>query len=356
MSLHPPYSNTVKNTIVSFLKNKLPWIVRENKKPAEPSIKTRPARLGLALSCGGAKSLAHVGVLQVLEENNIPIHAIAGSSMGAYIGSLWATGHNAEQMLKLAAEMQDPTTMRKLADPVIPPIRGVFYGNKVKAQLARSIGASTFEELNRKLLVISANLDTYERIVFRSGSILDAVHASCAMPGIIVPVEINGMRCTDGGVVDPVPVGALSKFTEVDHVIAVSTIPTLEEIDTHLSASTTAEDDRQEEVQSWWQKAITQLGNKINPGAPGNIIDNLRRSLRASQIRMAHDSCLRADITIRPISRGSEWHQYHQFEQFIELGRQKTHEVLPDIQKLLTPKPINDDETTEKPLVGKRVA
>jgi NTE family protein len=259
-------------------------------------------------------------------------------------------------MLQLAEEMQDPATMRKLADPVIPPVRGVFYGNKVKAQLAQSIGNATFEDVKRKLLVISANLDTYERIVFRTGSILDAVHASCAMPGIIVPVEIDGMRCTDGGVVDPVPVGALHKFTDVDHVIAVSTIPTLEEVDTHAAASRTAEEDREEESQSWWQNALTVLGSKINPSAPGNMIDNLRRSLRASQIRIAHDSCRRADLTIRPVSRGSEWHEYHEFEHFIELGRQKALEALPEIQKLLTPKPLNDDETTEKSLVGKRVA
>lgn len=356
MDENTPSPDAAKNSIVSFLKSKLPWMNQSQSEAPTAPVATRPARLGLALSCGGAKSLAHVGVIQVLEENNIPIHAISGSSMGAYIGSLWATGHNSSEMLELAAEMQDPATMRKLADPVIPPIRGVFYGNKVKAQLARSIGEATFEDIERKLLVISANLDTYERIVFRTGSILDAVHASCAMPGIIVPVELNGMRCTDGGVVDPVPVGALHKFTEVDHVIAVSTIPTLSEIDTHTTAARTAEEDRDEEDQSWWQSAISRLGNKINPGAPGNMIDNLRRSLRASQIRIAHDSCMRADLTIRPVSRGSEWHQYHEFEHFIELGRQKALEALPEIQKLLTPKPLNDDETTEKSLVGKRVA
>ncbi len=342
----PSKTDQTHPSILSFLKSKLSWW-SSNAQHSTTKQKMRPARIGLALSCGGAKSLAHLGVLQVLEENKIPIHAISGSSMGAYIGSLWATGHSSEQMLSLATEMQDPATMRKLADPVIPPIRGVFYGNKVKAQLARSIGDATFEGVDRKLLVIAANLDTYERIVFRSGPLLEAVHASCAMPGVIVPVEINGMRCTDGGVVDPVPVGALHKFTDVDHVIAVSTIPTLNEIDTHTAASVTAEEDFAEDSQSWWQSAITRLGNKINPGAPGNLIDNLRRSLRASQIRIAHDSCLRADLTIRPVSRGSQWHQYHEFENFIELGRQKAREALPEIQKLLTPKPTNDNETTE---------
>ncbi|MFC4993585.1 patatin-like phospholipase family protein [Rubritalea tangerina] len=352
MTESPTDSRSAKEHIISFLKRLSPWTPSAEVKNKQ----LRPPRIGLALSSGGAKSLAHIGVMQVLEENNIPIHAVSGSSMGAYIGSLWATKHNAKQMLKLAAEMQDPNTMRKLADPVIPPIRGVFYGNKVKAQLARSIGTVTFEELDRKLLVIAANLDTYERIVFRKGSVLDAVHASCAMPGIIVPVEIDGMRCTDGGVVDPVPVGALKKFTDVDKIIAVSTVPTLQDIDTHLSAAETAEGEKEVELESWWQRALTILGSKINPGATGNMIDNLRRSLRASQIRMAHDSCLRADVSIHPISHGSQWHEYHQFEQFIELGRREATKAMPEIKKLLEPIPINDDETTEKSLVGMRVA
>ena len=345
---------STKQHLASFLKRLTPWIVKEKDAPIPQQ--TRPPKIGLALSSGGAKSLAHIGVMQVLEENNIPIHAVSGSSMGAYVGSLWATNHSAEQMLKLAAEMQDPNTMRKLADPVIPPIRGVFYGNKVKAQLGRSIGPATFEESKRQLLVIATNLDTYERVVFRKGSILDAVHASCAMPGIIVPVEIDGMRCTDGGVVDPVPVGALKKFTDVDYVIAVSTVPTLEDIDTHTKAEATVEEEIELESESWWQRALGILGTKLNPGAKGNIIDNLRRSLRASQIRMAHDSCLRADVSIHPTSLGSQWHEYHDFDNFIQLGRREALKALPEIQKLLKPIPINDNETTEKSLVGKRVA
>ena len=354
MSASPTEKSSAKQQVVSFLKRIAPWKSKELE-PAK-AVPTRVPKIGLALSCGGAKSLAHIGVMQVLEENNIPIHAISGSSMGAYIGSLWATNHSAAEMLTLATEMQDPATMRKLADPVIPPIKGIFYGNKVKAHLGKSIGETTFEESKRKLLVIAANLDTYERVVFRSGSILEAVHASCAMPGIIVPVEVNGMRCTDGGVADPVPVGALNKFTDVDHVIAVSTIPTLEDIDSHSSAAQTAKEDKEEEMQSWWQRALGILGSKLNPGATGNLIDNLRRSLRASQIRMAHDSCLRADLVIRPVTHGGEWHEYHEFENFIKLGREKAIEALPEIKKLLEPIPIKDNETTEQSLVGKRVA
>ena len=80
-------------------------------------------KLGLALSSGGARGLAHVGVLQVLEENGIEIHAIAGSSMGAYIGALWAVGFSGKALEDLAAEMQDRRQLWKLADPMFPPMR-----------------------------------------------------------------------------------------------------------------------------------------------------------------------------------------------------------------------------------------
>lgn len=321
-----------RNRLTSFLRTAF------GKEPQQPS---RPPKIGLALSCGGAKSLAHIGVLDILERNKIPIHAIAGCSMGSYVGALWATGHSVQQMLDLAAGMQDSRTLRRLADPVIPPIKGLFHGNKVKAHLGRSIGQHTkFEDLDRKLIVIAANLDTYERAVFRRGNLLNAVHASCAMPGIVVPVEIDGMRLTDGGVVDPVPVAALRKFTDVDYVIAVSTIPMLSEIDSHAAARATAEAD-ETETDSWWRSTLSKMGNHLNPAAEGNMIDNLRRSLRASQIRLAHDSCLRADIAIHPVTHGALWHEYNRFSDFIDLGRSKTETALPEIRKLLEPIPTN---------------
>ncbi|MFT5906273.1 MAG: NTE family protein [Cryomorphaceae bacterium] len=297
---------------------------------------TRPAKIGLALGCGGAKSLAHIGVLKVLDKHNIPIHAIAGTSMGSYIGALWATGHSNEQMYDLAKEMIDEGSLKRLADPIIPPIKGMFYGNKVKAHLARSIGDVSFEDLDRKFLVIAANLNNYERVVFRSGSVIDAVHASCAMPGIIAPVEIDGKLCVDGGVADPVPVGALRKYGNVDKIIAVSTTIKLEEIDTLDTATATAE--REEKInQSWWKNKLTSLNTKLNPTAPGNMLDSLSRSLTIAQIRIAYDACRRADVAIYPVSQDSEWHEYSNFEKLIKLGEETALSQLDSLKKLLDP-------------------
>ena len=332
----------------------------ESERDENPAVKTRPPRIGLALGCGGAKSLAHIGVIKVLEEHNIPIHAIAGTSMGAYVGALWATGHTVDQMYELAAEMMEKDSLKKLADPIIPPIKGVYSGKKVKAHLGKSIGDVTFEELGRKLLVISADLDTYERLVFRKGNVLDAVHASCAMPGIIAPVEIDGRRCVDGGVADPVPVGALRKFVDVDRIIAVSSTITLEEIDTLEQATETAA--REEELKkSWWGGKLSSLNSKFNPAAKGNMLDNLSRSITISQIRMAYDACNRADVAIQPVSKGSQWHQYSHFERFIQLGEDTALEQLDSLKQLLEPVIINqtnseiNHETTIQHMVGEGI-
>ncbi|WP_052574098.1 patatin-like phospholipase family protein [Haloferula sp. BvORR071] len=288
-------------------------------------------KLGLALSSGGARGLAHVGVLQVLEENQIEVHAIAGSSMGAYIGALWAAGFSGKALEELAEEMHDRRQLWRLADPIFPPMKGLFHGLKARAHLERSLGDLCFEDLERKVLAVSVDIDTKERIVFRRGRIADAVHASCAMPGIIAPVLINGHRCVDGGVIDPVPVGALHKFADVDRVLAVSVVPTFQDVDEGLCRN----DD--EPPPSWLKRFGRTLNGNVNLLAKGNMIDTFRQGIRAAQIRLAHESCKRADLCLRPEHFFAPWHDYAGFRRFIDAGRKVATENLDEIRALLRP-------------------
>lgn len=305
------------------------------------------AKLGLALSSGGARGLAHVGVLQVLEENGIEIHAISGSSMGAYVGALWAAGFSGKDLVELAAEMHDRRQLWKLADPIFPPMRGLFHGIKARTHLERSLGELRFEDLKRKLLVITADLDTKERLVLRSGKIADAVHASCAMPGIIAPVKLNGRRCVDGGVVDPVPVGALRKFAEVDRVIAVSVIPSFEEID-----SGTCREDAPPLPVSMGRRILSAINRNVNFLAKGNIIDTFRQSIRCAQIRMAHESLKRADLCLRPEHFSAPWNDYSNYGRFIQAGRDVALAHLDEIRALLEPE--NNERNDEQLVVRLR--
>lgn len=319
-------------------------------KPAEPEIAMRAPRIGLALGCGGAKALVHMGVLKVLEDHDIPIHAVAGCSMGAYVGALWASGISADQMIHLAAEMRVKNSFKKLADPVVPPIKGLFYGHKLKTHLEKSIGRPKIEELERTFIAVAANLENYQRVVFKSGDLLEAVHASCAMPGIIVPVEVNGIRCVDGGVVDPVPVSVLKKYTDVDYIIAVSTTPTLEDLESDLAIEAIFMENEMTDnpgASAWFKSKISSLGEKYNPLAKGNMVDTLSRSLKASQIRMAHDACNKADVAIFPICTDSAWDAYDRYEHFISLGARETLAALEQIKALT--KPIPDFDPVKNP-------
>ncbi len=305
-------------------------------------------KLGLALSSGGARGLAHVGVLQVLEENGIEIHAISGSSMGAYVGALWAAGFSGSELAGLAAEMHDRRQLWKLADPIFPPTSGLFRGLKAKAHLQRSLGDLRFEDLERKLLVITADLDTKERLVLCHGKIADAVHASCAMPGIIAPVLLDGRRCVDGGVVDPVPVGALQKFTDVDFVIAVSVIPNFEEVDAGLYRS-----DEPPSPPSLMRRFLSAANRNINFLAKGNIVDTFRQAIRCAQVRIAHDSIKRADLCLRPEHFYAPWNDYSNFERFIDAGRKVALDHLDEIRALLETKP---NDKSQDSMVDERVA
>lgn len=320
----------------------------EGRDTSNPPVTPAAKRIGLAISSGGAKGLAHVGVIQVLEANNIPIAAVAGSSMGAYVGALWCAGYHGRQLEALAAEIHTPKKLRQLSDPVFPPTKGLFLGLKAKAHLRRSIGDITFEQLQRPLFLVTADIDTHERIVCHQGKVIDAVHASCAMPGVIVPVMYQGRRCVDGGVVDPVPVSVLTKYADVDAVIAISTIPSIEEVD-HCSLESDPKPRR-----SLIRRALSRLLHPINLIGRGNIVDTFTRSLKASQVRMAHDACKRADIVIQPISCTGRWYDYHEYNHFIEVGRKAAEDALPQIRALLA-QPISN-EPKALHMVGKSLS
>ncbi|HAV63541.1 MAG TPA: hypothetical protein DCY13_14390 [Verrucomicrobiales bacterium] len=160
--------------------------------PPAPAVLKPRYCLGLALSCGAARGLAHIGVIQVLEENNIPIDLVAGSSMGAYIAAVWGFGLNGQEMAKLAGEINGRVPLWRLVDPVFPPRRGFMRGNAIIDQLRRTIGAARIEHLTRPIRIVATHFDNLERVVFKSGNLARAVHASCAIPGICVPVKIDG--------------------------------------------------------------------------------------------------------------------------------------------------------------------
>lgn len=289
--------------------------------------------VGLALASGGAKGFAHIGVLQVLEENGIEVDMVAGSSMGAYVGSIWAYGASGTEMERLAREMEQRWAIWGLIDPVFPPRRGFLRGAAVKRRLMRTIGESHFGDLVRPFRVVATNLETLDRMVFSHGRVADAVHASIAVPGICVPVVVGEDTFADGGIVDPLPVDVLRE-AGVSRVIAVNTIPTTERMRLALQSrrARARENGRHAKENS---SVILPFDQHLNYFARGNILEILMRSFLGVQTRMAETACLHADLVLRPDIDDNRWVDFRNPDKYILAGRSIALKQLDEIKALI---------------------
>ncbi len=291
-------------------------------------------RIGLALSCGGARGLAHVGVIQVLEQEGIPISAIAGTSMGAYVGSLWAAGLSGAKLEELAREIKDRKTLLRLLDPLFPPSEGLIRGEKIRRHLERSLGTLSFSELAKPLLVIATDLDALSAHVFDSGPVAAAVHASSAIQGMCAPVRLNGRRFVDGGASEPLPVTLLKARFRLDAVIAVNVTPTPTDI---AGSRVEHVSNPPRTFRSALARWLRPLWKTVNLLAYGNVMDTFQRSLMTAQLRLVAKEADRADVVIRPTFRESTWFDYENFDRYISAGRAAALSALPEIRALLNP-------------------
>ncbi|WP_173916577.1 patatin-like phospholipase family protein [Halobacillus sp. Marseille-Q1614] len=171
--------------------------------------------IGLALGSGGARGFAHLGVLKVLKEKNIPIDLIAGSSMGALVGSFYASGQRMEDMYKLAF-----TFKRKYYLDFTVPKMGFIQGRRIKEYIRLFTFGKRIEEFSVPMSIVATDLAAGKKKIFTEGPACEAVRASIAIPGIFVPEKINGRLYIDGGVIDRVPV-SVARQMGADIIIAV---------------------------------------------------------------------------------------------------------------------------------------
>ena len=194
--------------------------------------KPKVLKIGLALGGGGARGLAHIQVLETLDELGIRPYRIAGTSIGAVIGSLYASGLSGKEIRELVHQWQTPRPEKRhgildrrdlrrwaaLLDPSFDR-SGLFKGEKIIRFLSDFVKFTTCEELKIPLYVTAADYGDASEVVFKSGDLLSAVRASIAIPGVFTPVERDGNLLLDGGVVNPLPYNLLQD--ECDLVIAV---------------------------------------------------------------------------------------------------------------------------------------
>lgn len=180
-------------------------------------------KVGLALGGGAARGLAHIGVLEVLEKEGIPIDMVVGTSAGAIVGALYASGISALQMQEMVTGM-DWNQRRRLVDFSIPRT-GFIAGERIVHELQKAMGGDLkFSELKKPFACVACDLVSGEEAVMTSGSVAEAVHASISIPVIFQAVKRKGRYLIDGGLVNQVPVN-VAKAMSAEYVIAVNVVP-----------------------------------------------------------------------------------------------------------------------------------
>jgi NTE family protein len=293
-------------------------------------------QVGLALSSGGAKGFAHIGVIQVLEENDLDVDVVAGASMGAYVGSIWCSGHDGEKLEMLAREMEVKRAMWSLFDPVAFPWQGLLRGYAVKRRLMRTIGETQFGDLVRPLRVVAAHLDTMAREVFSTGEVATAVHASIAVPGICIPVKIGDEVYIDGGIVDPVPTDVLQEMG-IRKIIAVNTIPTPDRIQECLMAERELARVHPKKPLSIIRKLLPSR-MYINHYTDSNVLEILMHCTHGAQMRVAEASARRADLVLHPDICDDRWLDFRNPGLYIQAGRDIALQHLDEIKSLINGK------------------
>ncbi len=176
-----------------------------------------PPSIGLALSGGAARGIAHIAVLEVLEDEGIPIEAIAGTSAGSIVGSLYAAGMPLPEIKRilLSAKWKD------IFRPTIPK-QGLISSEGIFRFMEDILPVHSFSSLPIPFAAVATDLATAEKVVLTTGSISRAVQASCSLPVIFTPTEINRKYLIDGGVASQVPVRAVREDLGVKRVVAVN--------------------------------------------------------------------------------------------------------------------------------------
>ena len=282
-------------------------------------------KVGLALGSGAARGLAHIGVLEVLEQEGIPIDMIAGTSSGAIVGGVYARTKNAKTMRPLAIAF-GARRMRSFTDFNIPhiqavspvakklglhkikyfsdltvPWKGLIKGRHIEAELQTLVGHKTeFKDLQIPLACVAVDIDKGEEVVITDGKVWEAVRASSSIPVIFTPVEWRGRNLVDGLLLNPIPTKTIRDMG-ADFVISVNVIP-------RKAASNTIE---------------------------SNIVSIMLKSFYLVSSMLVETSLSTADAVIEPDVIGISFTDFHRAKECVEAGAAAARLAVPEIKKKL---------------------
>ncbi len=268
----------------------------------------------VALGGGAAKGLAHVGVLAGFEEDGVEITALAGTSMGAVVGALWAQGMTAREMEALFRSVD----WGRLGRILVTSVTGAAFRDMVR----ETLGGQRIEDLPLPFAAVCGDLDTGEMVAVDSGEVAAAVCASSSIPGILPPVVVDGRRLIDGAVVEPVPVTAANRLAS-DRVVAVNvmrppvrgerggSIVTIRPVQVELPSVV-------RRVEAWLRRQRDR-GSDGEIGARVSRWEAVVQAFHIMQYRLAASHS--ADTpTIEPPTGRFGWFDFHRAGEIIDVG------------------------------------
>ncbi len=291
--------------------------------------------VGLALGSGAALGFAHIGVIKVLERERIPIDFIAGSSIGALVAAFYAAGKSASEMEAIAGKINRFRWL-SLVDFSPMPVRGIIRGREIYKFIQSYLRDISFEDTKIPLYIIATNLTAREEWVMNSGSLVQALRASVAIPGIFDPVIVKGEVIIDGGVINPLPVRPLIE-AGVNKIIAVDVLPTAEDILERRRYQEVLKKKRDEVIRSrpWIIRALYSvprfLGRCLTPNLPDIIIN----SMQMMEHEIAEGAGADADVLIRPSLPLAHWFEFHRSKTFIRRGEEAAEAALEEVRALV---------------------
>ncbi len=272
--------------------------VTESSPPVAPTTPPPPKKipkLGLALGGGAARGFAHIGVLQVLEEEGIKPSLVVGTSAGSVVASFYASGKTGQQLQWLADTM-DETQFTDWANPFSG--RGILRGEALGKYINSQLNGMKIEDMKLPLGIVATDLRTGDGILFRRGDVATAVRASSAVPSVFEPVQIAGKDYVDGGLVSPVPV-RYARQMGADLVLAVD-------------ISSRPEDAKTTDMLKVLLQTFSIMGKSI------------------SQLELAQ-----ADVVVRPALPDIGSTEFSARKKSIEAGRAAIKQAMPQLRALL---------------------
>lgn len=267
----------------------------------------RKKKVGLALGGGAARGMAHIGVLEVLQQEGIPIDVIAGTSAGALVGAIYAQGKDVSLIENVVTTL-DRRQVVSLLDLTLPRT-GFIEGRKANNRLRQLIGGDIkFADLKVPLATVATDILTGEEVVIKEGSVLEAVRASISIPVIFTLFKWKGRHLTDGSLVNPVPVSVVREMG-ADLIIAVNVIPEIAERAQHLAKD---------------EKSRTP-----------NIFTIMMQSIYIGTEALIRASLEGADLIIKPQVAHIHPHEFSRAKECITQGRLAAEAAIPEIKRLL---------------------